>query len=119
MPFGSRESPALGNGYGQPKMFYSHSNRPGRYIRVPLPIPPRLFARISRLHPVLRIAFAAVAIVVILILSLGMRKSGPDGRKTWSPLKDPSTVVLTPPEIAKIWEWEVLSGHHPSLAEGE
>lgn len=119
LPFGSRESPALGNGYGQPKMFYSQSNRPGRYIRVPLPIPPRLFARIKRLHPLVRIAVAAVIIVVVLILSLGMRKSGPDGRKTWSPLKDPSTVVLTPPEIAKIWEWEVLSGHHPSLAEGE
>lgn len=119
LPFGSRDSPALGNGYGQPKMFYSQSNRGGRYIRVPLPIPPRLFARVSRLHPLLRIALAAVAIVVMLIFSLGMRKAGPDGRKTWSPLKDPSTVVLSPPEIAKIWEWEVLSGHHPSLAEGE
>jgi WD repeat and SOF domain-containing protein 1 len=78
-----------------------------------------LFARISRLHPLLRILLAAIAIVVVLVFSLGMRKSGPDGRKTWSPLKDPSTVVLSPPEIAKIWEWEVLSGHHPSLAEGE
>ncbi|BEI81432.1 hypothetical protein CcaverHIS002_0205920 [Cutaneotrichosporon cavernicola] len=116
LPFGSRDSPALGNGYGQSKIFHSQ-NRGGRHIRVPLPIPPRLFARLSRLHPVLRIALAAITIAVVLTLSLGLRKNGPAGRKTWSPLQDPSTVVLTPPEIAKIWEWEVLSGHHPSLAE--
>lgn len=116
LPLGTRDSPALGNGYGQTKLSHSQ-NRSGRHIRVPLPIPPRLFARVSRLHPLLRIALAAVIVVVVLFLSLGLRKGGPDGRKTWSPLKDPSTVVLTPPEIAKIWEWEVLSGHHPSLAE--
>ncbi|CAK9786497.1 hypothetical protein CC85DRAFT_283093 [Cutaneotrichosporon oleaginosum] len=116
LPFGSRDSPALGNGYGQSKTFYSQ-NRGGRHIRIPLPIPPRLFARMLRLHPLLRITLAAIAIVVILIFSLGMRKSGPAGRKTWIPLKDPSTLVLSPPEVAKIWEWEVLSGHHPSLAE--
>lgn len=113
LPFGRDQG---SNGAGTSKTFYAP--RPGRYVRVPLPIPPRAFARISRLHPVIRIALGVLSVVLLVVIGLGFRQR-PGSRNTWTaPFVDPNTLVLTPEEVAKIWEWEVLSGHHPSLTEG-
>lgn len=120
LPFGGRSTPTLANGYSSSKTFYAHHPRNhGRTIGVPLPIPPKVFARFQRLHPVVRVAVLIAAIISTLFICLGFKKNS-HGRNTWSPpFKDPSTLVLTPQEVAKIWEWEVLSGHHPSLEGGE
>ena len=114
IPFISRSSSSesLMNGT---KAYGSHSAQ--RFVRVYLPIPPRLIARLPRSTPIRIIALLLISLVVGLFL-LGFRKR-PDGRNTWSPpFVDPSTVVLLPEEIASIWEWEVKSGHHPSLEQG-
>jgi WD repeat and SOF domain-containing protein 1 len=96
---------------------HSHSHSARRYMKLYLPIPPRLLSRLPRSTPLRLIVLLLVALTFGLFL-LGFRKR-PDGRNTWSPpFVDPSTVVLHPDEIASIWEWEVLSGHHPSLEQG-
>ena len=64
----------------------------------------------------MRLIIGLVVLLVIGLFLLGFRKR-PDGRNTWSPpFTDPNTLVLTPDELAMIWEWEVLSGHYPNLS---
>jgi WD repeat and SOF domain-containing protein 1 len=44
------------------------------------------------------------------------------GDSNWTPpnpFQDPSTLVLTKDEVARIWEWEIMSGHHPSIKSGK
>jgi WD repeat and SOF domain-containing protein 1 len=93
-----------------PKAAYP-SHRPRRHVNLCLPIPPRLYTRT-------RFLLLLACILCSGIFLLGLKKNR-DGRNTWSPpFVDPDTTVLTPEEIGKIWEWEVLSGHHPSIQEG-
>jgi WD repeat and SOF domain-containing protein 1 len=109
--------------------FYPHPpRRPvGRYVHLPLPIPPRVYARIQQLNPVLRLVVLGLgcvgfflvisllgggsvgAAVPALITSAARTKTGTGS----------SNAVVSAEEIAKIWEWEVMSGHHPSAARGE
>lgn len=120
LPFSrGRATPPIANGYGAQKTFYAHPrSHHERTVAVPLPIPPKLYAHIQRLHPVLRVAVAAVVFIGALFFFLGLRRNS-NGRNSWSPpFKDVNTLVLTPQEVAKVWEWEVLSGHHPSLEDG-
>ncbi|GAA5916191.1 hypothetical protein JCM8208_000028, partial [Rhodotorula glutinis] len=30
------------------------------------------------------------------------------------PFTDPSTLVLSPAEVERVWRWEIASGHYPS-----
>ncbi|KAK4685672.1 hypothetical protein P7C73_g4475, partial [Tremellales sp. Uapishka_1] len=113
-PFKSSSSDSpLVNGNGA----FSHhplSHRPRRYIRLYLPIPPHLLPRQS----ILRLLTLLLLTVGVVLFFLGFRKS-PSGHNTWSPpFVDPNTLVLTPDEVAMIWEWEIQSGHHPSLQTG-
>ncbi|EIW69803.1 hypothetical protein TREMEDRAFT_43487 [Tremella mesenterica DSM 1558] len=110
----SSSSEILLNGNGlSSKPYHSNSHRPRRYVRICLPIPPRILSRLSRSNP-LRTVFILFVCLLFGIFLLGFRKRG-HGRNTWSPpFVDPNTSVLSPEEIAMIWEWEVLSGHHPS-----
>jgi len=118
------ESILNGNGFSSTSKNYhsSHSHSPHRSkqcLRVCLPIPPRLYSRIPRPSSSLRILLSAVLLVCFCFFLLGFRKSR-DGRNTWSPpFVDPSTLILTPEELAMIWEWEVLSGHYPSTRQRE
>lgn len=90
-----------------------------RYCRLYVPIPPKVFNRIPRPSSVVRLVFGLVVILVVGLFLLGFRKR-PNGRNTWSPpFTDPNSLVLTPEELAMIWEWEVLSGHYPNLSPGE
>lgn len=113
-----------GNGYSSPTRGYpyhrSHSpHRPKQYVRIYLPIPPRLFARMPQINTVLRLLLSALLLVSLCFFLLGFRKSR-DGRNTWSPpFVDPNTLILTPEELAMIWEWEILSGHYPSVHQRE
>lgn len=101
---------------------YDYHEKPGRrvrYVRVCLPIPPRLYARIVRPQRPLRAILAGILILGVLILLLGFRRR-PGGGSGWSPpFSEPDSLVLTQEEVAAIWEWEVLSGHHPSIQQRE
>jgi WD repeat and SOF domain-containing protein 1 len=86
-----------------------------RYVRVCLPIPPRLYARLPRPTRPLRAALVGLLVLGVMILLLGLRRR-PGGGPGWSPpFSEPDSLVLTQEEVAAIWEWEVLSGHHPSI----
>lgn len=112
----SSSSESLMNGTG--KSFTSSHHIQQRYVRLYLPIPPRVAARLPRPTP-LRLLILLVITLSVGVFLLGFRKR-PDGRNTWSPpFVDPSTTVLMPEELAMIWEWEVLSGHYPSLSQGK
>lgn len=64
----------------------------------------------------MRLVIGVVVLLVIGLFLLGFRKR-PDGRNTWSPpFTDPNSLILTPEELAMIWEWEVSSGHYPNLS---
>lgn len=106
-----------GNAYSSPKGYGRSQQR--RYARIWLPIPPRVWARLPRLNSPVRLALGLLLLLGIGFFLLGFRQRGP-GRNTWTPpFTDPDTLVLAPEEIAMIWEWEVLSGHHPSLHQRE
>ncbi|ORY31229.1 hypothetical protein BCR39DRAFT_526993 [Naematelia encephala] len=115
--YSSAES-SNGNGIGSPTIkpfVLHHSHGQKRHVRMCLPIPPRVFARIPRLNTPLRLAIGLFFILGLALFLLGFRRT-PQGSTTWSPpFVDPNTVVLSPEELAMIWEWEVLSGHYPSL----
>lgn len=106
-----------GHSLGSPTKTFS-SSRGRRYVRVCVPIPPKLYARIPPINSKRRLLLAVLLIVGVLLFLLGFR-SRPGARNTWNPpFIDPDTLILTPEEVAMIWEWEVLSGHHPSLEQG-
>ena len=108
---------SLMNGHGSSKG-YSHP-RGRRYARVCLPLPHRLYIRIPSINTKRRFAMLLLVIVGILVFILGFRKK-PGGGSTWTPpFVDPDTLVITPEEVAMIWEWEILSGHHPSTENRE
>ena len=93
-----------------------HGKPSRRYIKLYLPIPPRLYARFPRIPTTYKGVLAGLLLLGMLFVLLGFRRRGPAGRNTWTPpFTDPDTLVLSPEEVAMIWEWEVLSGHHPSL----
>ncbi|WWC98578.1 hypothetical protein V866_005470 [Kwoniella sp. B9012] len=93
-----------GHGYGK------NNNR--RYIKLYVPIPPRIYTRLN--SPIRVILLLVIGLIVGLFL-LGFRKRGNGGRSTWTPpFVDPDTRVITADESAMIWEWEILSGHYPS-----
>ena len=111
----ARSSESLMNGHGSTKPYHSYGHKGRRYVRICLPIPPRLYARIPRLNSPMRLLLAVLLLVGILLFVLGIRRK-PGGGSTWSPpFTDPDSLVITMEEAAMIWEWEVLSGHHPSL----
>lgn len=90
-----------------------------RYVRVCLPIPPRLYNRIARPTKLLRLVLVGLLALGVIILLLGLRRR-PGGGPGWSPpFSEPDSLVLTQEEVAAIWEWEVLSGHHPSIQQRE
>lgn len=121
-PFGrssSSESLINGNGISGKSHSHSHSHshhshRPRRYVRVCLPIPPRLYARLPKINSRPRFALLVLLALGFLLFLLGIRRK-PGGGSTWSPpFSDPDSLVITPDEAASIWQWEVLSGHYPS-----
>jgi len=96
--------------------YHHHNTHSGRYCRLYIPLPPKVLNRIPRPKSAVRLLFLLVGLLVVGLFLLGFRKR-PDGRNTWSPpFTDPDTLVLTPEELAMIWEWEVLSGHYPNLS---
>ena len=114
----SPSSEHLMNGNGIPHTSKVYASRPRRYIRLCLPLPPHLAARIPRISSKRRLLGAVLGLFLLIIFLMGFRKP-PAGRTWTAPFTDPSTLVITPEEVAMIWEWEVLSGHYPSLHLGE
>lgn len=118
-PLGSRSSSSesLLNG-GSAKAYHAPGHHNQRYLRLYIPLPPKVINRIPRPSSALRLLMVVVAFLVVGLFLLGFRKR-PNGRNTWSPpFTDPNSLVLTPDELAQIWEWEVLSGHYPNLSPG-
>ncbi|OCF33649.1 WD repeat and SOF domain-containing protein 1 [Kwoniella heveanensis BCC8398] len=120
IPFGSSSDTLLNssNGLSSPHRTYGHHHPHGharsRYVKIYLPIPPRLYARLPRLNSPVRIVLFLVILLVTGLFLLGFRKKR-GGGSTWSPpFVDPDTKVITSDESASIWEWEILSGHYPS-----
>ena len=109
-----------GHGVGSPvithhRTFSASTQRPRKYARICVPIPPRLYGRLPRFKSARRILLSFLAFGILVLFLLGFRKRG-SGKRPWTlPLVDPDTLVLTPTELAMIWEWEILSGHHPSI----
>ena len=95
---------------------YNNGGHNQRYCKIYIPLPPKIVNRIPRPSSVVKLICGLVVLLVIGLFLLGFRKR-PNGRNTWSPpFTDPNTLVLTPEELAMIWEWEVLSGHYPNLS---
>ncbi len=91
---------------------------PRRRVRLFLPIPPSLYRHLPSGHRCfaspLRTLVTFLLFAVAIIVLTGFRKHK-GGKTTWTPpFQDPDTLVLTRAEVARIWEWELLSGHHPS-----
>ncbi|WWC92301.1 uncharacterized protein L201_007255 [Kwoniella dendrophila CBS 6074] len=86
-----------------------------KYIKLYLPIPTRLYSRLPKLNSPIRILLFLVIALSLGLFLLGFKKTRKGG-PTWSaPFVDPDTRVITLDESAMIWEWEVLSGHYPSV----
>lgn len=115
LPFGrpsDSHSLSSGSSLGSPRSY--HAKPRARHLKIYLPIPPRLYARIPRLNSPIRVLFLLVICAVVGFFLLGFRKTS-QGERTWSPpFVDPDTMVITPEEAAMVWEWEILSGHYPS-----
>ncbi|ODN83011.1 hypothetical protein L202_01242 [Cryptococcus amylolentus CBS 6039] len=111
IPF-TASSDSLPNAVGSPRPYHPLSKQ--RILRLPIPIPPRIYARLPRLNSPIRLFLLLIALLGLSVFFMGFRKTR-DGDRTWSPpFVDPDTMVITPEEAAMIWEWEVLSGHYPS-----
>lgn len=109
--------------------YYPHSassaypQQPKRHLKIYLPIPHAVLSRIpflSRPTPLRLIALLAIIVTVVLLVT-GVKKGKRGDGGGWTEVfrQDKENVVLTEEEVARIWEWEVVSGHHPSMAEGE
>lgn len=88
-------------------------SNPRRKVRLSIPIPSRVGRRLLRPRSLL----VLLGGLVLLIWLLGKsRKKQGDGTKkvVWQNPFTPSTSVFTKEEIKSVWEWEVMSGHHPS-----
>ncbi|WVN89833.1 uncharacterized protein L203_105063 [Cryptococcus depauperatus CBS 7841] len=84
-----------------------------RYIRIFLPIPPRLYTRLPKLSSPFRLVCFTLLLLGLYLFFSGFKKNR-EGERTWSPpFVDLDTLVITPEECAMIWEWEILSGHYP------
>ncbi|WWC72583.1 uncharacterized protein I206_106545 [Kwoniella pini CBS 10737] len=93
---------------------HSHSQNKIKYLKIYLPIPPKLFSRLPKLNSPIRIIFSFLILISLILFLLGFKKTRRGG-STWSPpFVDPDTTVITPEEASLIWEWEILSGHYPS-----
>lgn len=93
---------------------FVHTSR-GR-IRVYLPIPPSIYRHLPFRRPLspIRACFSLLILLIIVIILTGFRRHK-GGKTTWTPpFQDADTCVLTKDEVARIWEWEILSGHQPS-----
>lgn len=105
--------------------YHGHASDPRgtKHVRVYLPIPPAVWNRIPgmrRLTPFRLLLSLFVLTGTLVVLFVLRRVAG--GETNWTPpnpFQDPSTLVLTKDEVARIWEWEVISGHHPSIQPGE
>lgn len=98
---------------------YHDPYRKQRYVRLCVPIPPRLYNRLRASSRRVKALLAILGVLGLVFLLLGFSRSERGGT-TWNPpFSDPSTLVFTPEEVASIWEWEILSGHHPGLAQGQ
>ncbi|WVO20531.1 uncharacterized protein IAS62_001828 [Cryptococcus decagattii] len=115
LPFGhpsDSHSLSSGSSLGSPRSY--HAKPRARHLKIYLPIPLRLYARIPRINSPIRVLFLLVICAVVGFFLLGFRKTR-QGERTWSPpFVDPDTMVITPEEAAMVWEWEILSGHYPS-----
>lgn len=111
-------------GYGNVGSRYSSAGSntmrsPSRgHIPLYLPIPSRIWARLpgaGRPTP-LRLCLIFFIFLGTIILITGFHKKDGGGTAWHGPfLGDPSTLVITKEEVARIWQWEVMSGHHPSV----
>lgn len=93
-------------------------SNPRRKVRLALPIPPRVSRRILRPRALL-VLLGAVA---LLVWVFGRRKqtAASPNKTTWQmPFTDPDTNIFSREELKSIWEWEVMSGHHPSSRKGQ
>ncbi|CED84386.1 Glycosyltransferase, DXD sugar-binding motif [Phaffia rhodozyma] len=94
-----------------------------RKFRLSIPVPPRLYLRISRTSYIrAKLLVLALGCLVFFVWLLGSGKKkndgddgGGQGDGGWpNPFKDPDTVVISKEEIKAVWEWEIISGHWPS-----
>jgi WD repeat and SOF domain-containing protein 1 len=72
-----------------------------------------------RLTPI-RLLLSLFTFMGAAVLFIVLRRVA-GGDSNWTPpnpFQDPSTLVLTKDEVARIWEWEIMSGHHPSIKPG-
>lgn len=110
-----------GRSYGN-YQYASHSHSlPTRHFKVYLPIPSSVYSRLPNRPRPMRLLLSVLLISGIIIILTGFKKKG--GKTTWEPPftddHDDKTVWFTKEEVARIWEWELRSGHHPSTKEGD
>jgi hypothetical protein len=80
-----------------------------RAFVIPLPLPAAWRSRRGA-----RILRACLVLGLLLLVVHYWTGSGVRTARTKG-----SSVVLAPDEIAKVWQWELFSGHHPGVTRGE
>ena len=89
---------------------------PGRQLKLPLPIPPRVYhamiARFGRKRGFIILLFGAV--FVLWTVFAFAKRFGTEEKQWPAPFQSDTTLVFQREDLQKIWEWEIASGHYPS-----
>ncbi|KAI5123770.1 hypothetical protein M0805_000359 [Coniferiporia weirii] len=89
---------------------------PGRQLRAPVPIPPRLYhstiARFGRRRGCLILFFGTLT--VLWTIFAFAKRFGTEEKQWPTPFQSDTTLVFQRDDLRKIWEWEIASGHYPS-----
>ncbi|KAL5518866.1 hypothetical protein ACEPAH_549 [Sanghuangporus vaninii] len=88
----------------------------GRQLRLPLPIPPRLYhSTVSRFGRKRGCLIILLCVLSALWTVFALAKRFGTVEKEWPTVFQPdSTLIFQREDLRKIWEWEIASGHYPS-----
>ena len=88
----------------------------GRHLKLPIPIPPRLYhTTVSRFGRKRGWLVILLGVCTTLWTMFALAKRFGTEEKQWpTPFQTDSTLVFQREDLRKIWEWEILSGHYPS-----
>lgn len=94
---------------------------PDRQLRIPLPIPFRLYrSTVSRYGRKRGCGLLVVGLLAALWMVFALSKRFGSAAKSWPPpFQKDTTLVFQREDLRKIWEWEIESGHYPSSRKSE
>ena len=93
----------------------------GRQLRLPLPIPPRIYhSTVTRFGRKRGCLIIILCVLSTLWIVFALAKRFGTAEKEWPTVFQPdSTLIFQREDLRKIWEWEIASGHYPSSRKSE